>query len=508
MPRLQSLRRSRPRRRGYALIVALALLALGMGAAVVMLRTSDLSVRSTVRDDMHRRADRAAESALQVGLDVIRRRSWSGVDSEVSYSWLDGAAFRVRYLAGDASLSPSSADYAYYPYRVTVEATATVTDPSEPTAVTTSVATAVVELIPKKLQGPLSGWGERGDYAFFQFAKAGSTGEVKLEPPFQFQGKTRLSEPIKEWAKEYFDDDERRQPYLSGLKTMADDGMERRCFVGNVEYRFSDQPTKLRTDVTARLGLTEANVARITETVSPSSSETSYRLYPGGPSYAIPSFNSAHGSSPSDKTIAATDPATNPLGMMRLTSSATFKKNVKVKGILMASASSVSLTVENSGCSVEPPFAMLIGSRTLGLSLQSACVTDKLTIKKEADATLFRGSVAVWKDFLIEEGSVTQDVVIEGGLQCHQATIGPRTEFKNLGWNGAVNSWKSGSSSTPFPLYLESTRNLPSEPSIKIKKDVTGATAKFVFDPSRTLYDYPDANSGLTWRIVSLTPPH
>ena len=107
-------RRTRSCRRGYALIVALALLALGMGTAVVMLRTSDLSVRSTTRDDLKRRADGAAQSALELGIDVIRRRSWSGVNWEFSGSWLDEASFRVRYLPGDPSLTSSYADYPYY----------------------------------------------------------------------------------------------------------------------------------------------------------------------------------------------------------------------------------------------------------------------------------------------------------------------------------------------------------------------------------------------------------
>lgn len=498
----------RGRRRGYALIVALALLALGMGTAVVMLRTSDLSVRSTMRDDLKRRAEGAAQSALNLGIDVIRRRSWTGVNWEFSGSWMDGASYQVRYLAGDASLSPTSADYAYYPYRVTIQASATVTDPAEPTAISTSVATAVVELIPKKLQGSLSGYGARNDYAYYQLDRFNSTGEVKLELPFQFVGKTRLSDPIKEWCKDYFDNDARREPYVTGLKTMALAGTERRPFVGNVEYSFSAQPARLRTDVVSRLGHTEVDVTPDLEWTVPSASGTSYQLYPGGPVYTMPSLNTTHGSTLQSLTVAA-DPKTNPLGLHRLSANTTFNDDVKIGGMLLASASSVSLSVNGARCSIEPPKAMNLNSRTLGLALPALCVTKSLTIKKAADDVVFRGPVICWDDVVIEDGTSSQDVLLEGGLQSHQLWIKGRPDFKlsPSAWSTALTLYNATAKVIPFPIWLETTYGLPSEPSIKIKKDVAGATEKFVFDPSRTLYDYPDASSGLTWRLVSMTPP-
>lgn len=502
-------RRRNARRRGYALIIALALLALGMGSAVVMLRTSDLSVRSTSRDDLKRRADGAAQSAVELGIDVIRRRSWVGVNWEFSGTWLDGAAFKVRYLPGDAALTASSADYAYYPYRVTIEATATVTDPSEPTAVTTAVAKAVVELMPKKLQGALSGFGSRDDYAFYQLDRFNSTGEVKLEPPFQFVGKTRLSDPIANWCVDYFNDDARRQPYMTGLKTMAQGGTERRPFLGNVEYKFTEQPARLRTDVTTRLGHTEVNVAPELEWAFPAASSTTYRLYPGGPVYSMPSFTATYGSNPQNLTAVA-DPTTNPLGLYRMSSSVTFKNDVKVTGMLIASDTGVSLNVDGSRCTLESPKAMNLNSRTLGLALPSLCVTNDLNIKAASDDVVFRGAVIVWDEFVVESGTSTQDVLIEGGLQSHQAWIKGRSDFKaftTTQWNNALSQYNATDKTIPFPDWLEGAYGLPSEPSIKIKKDVTGATAKFVFNPSQTLYDYPDSTSGLAWRIVSMTPP-
>ncbi|HEV7281850.1 MAG TPA: hypothetical protein VGN57_16740 [Pirellulaceae bacterium] len=496
------------RRRGYALLVALALLALGMGAAVVMLKTSDLSVRSTTRDDLKRRADGAAQSAVELGIDVIRRRSWSGVNWEFAGSWLDGAAFRVRYLPGDASLTSGSADYAYYPYRVTIEATATVSDPSEPAAVTTSVATAVVELMPKKLQGALSGYGDRNDYAYYQLDRFNSTGEVRLEPPFQFVGTTRFNDQITDWCADYFNDDARRQPYLSGLRTMAQAGTERRPFVGSVEYRLISQPSKLRTDVTSRLGQTEVNVTPDLEWAMPSASTSTYQLYPGGPVYAMPSFNATYGSNPQNLAVAS-DPISNPLGLFRMSSSVTFKNDVKVAGMLMASDSSVSLNVDGSRCSIEPPKAMNLNSRTLELSLPALCVTNDFNIRAASDDLVIRGAVICWDEFLVEGGSAWQDVLIEGGLQSHQAWIKGRSDFKlsNGQWSAALMVYNATDKLIPFPVWLETMYGLPSEPSIKIRKDVTGATAKHVFDPSQALYDYPDATSGLTWRVVRMTPP-
>jgi hypothetical protein len=222
----------------------------------------------------------------------------------------------------------------------------------------------------------------------------------------------------------------------------------------------------------------------------------------------MPSFTSTYGSSPQNLTIAA-DPTTNPLGLLRLRSSATLRNDVSIAGALIASESSVSLTVEGSRCSISPPKAMNLNSRTLGLAIPSLCLTNDLTIKKSADDVALRGAVICWDEFLIEDGTSSQDVLIEGGLQSHHALIKGRSDFTSFAsWNGAVTSYNASGMSIPFPLYLESNYGLPSEPSIKIRKDVTGATAKHVFAPSQPLYDYPDAQSGLTWRVVRMTSPN
>jgi hypothetical protein len=219
----------------------------------------------------------------------------------------------------------------------------------------------------------------------------------------------------------------------------------------------------------------------------------------------MPSFNATYGSNPQNLTVAA-DPTINPLGLYRMSSSVTFKDDVKLTGMLMASDSAVSLNVDGSRCSIEPPKAMNLNSRTLGLALPALCVTNDVNIKSASDDVLFRGAVICWDEFTIADGSSTQDVLVEGGVQSHQLWIKGRSDFKNfLSWTLALTTYNLTDKSTPFPIWMESY-GLPSEPSIKIKKDVTGATAKFVFDPSRTLYDYPDASSGLTWRIVAMTP--
>src|SRR6186713_2902167 len=109
-------------RRGIALVLVLALLALTLGFSYALLRTH------TTDHELERNQSRKndARSAAQAGVAVALRKlydgTWAGADTtftgDLTADKLQG--FTVTYITGDSDLTASSADWSEYPFRITI----------------------------------------------------------------------------------------------------------------------------------------------------------------------------------------------------------------------------------------------------------------------------------------------------------------------------------------------------------------------------------------------------
>ena len=124
-------RRRGARRRGMAVILVMVIIALSLAVSYSMLRTQttalDLNNNSARQVD----ARHAAVTGISIAMHKMSAANWSGVTSTVSGNISPQESYLVTYTTGDTSLTPGSADYAEYPYRVTLLSTGYAVDPAD-----------------------------------------------------------------------------------------------------------------------------------------------------------------------------------------------------------------------------------------------------------------------------------------------------------------------------------------------------------------------------------------
>jgi len=177
--------RSTCRRRGFAVVIVLALLSMTLALAYSMMRVQSTS--SQIQSNMDRGVDArlAAISGLSIGIRKMHDADWGGATSSFSKTLDENQSFEVRYETGDPFLAVGDDDYSELPFRVTVISTGFAFDPVNPSIRSEYTIRAVMQMVRKKLQDPPDTWTEAQDHSVYSYGN----GHNYIEAPCQIRDK-------------------------------------------------------------------------------------------------------------------------------------------------------------------------------------------------------------------------------------------------------------------------------------------------------------------------------
>ena len=194
--------------RGMTVILVLAMLSITLALSYAMLRTQATNEQVQRNSSERGSARQAAQAGMSIALRKMHEANWGGVGVTLSGELGDGLSYRATYTTGDASLTASSPDYWLYPYRVTVTAVGTATDPGSPGIEATHTIRTVVQLVPRKLADEPANWTALQPYTVCQWG-TGLGREFNLDFPSRIEGPVSLQNEIRYLANYPGDGDER-----------------------------------------------------------------------------------------------------------------------------------------------------------------------------------------------------------------------------------------------------------------------------------------------------------
>ncbi len=581
-------------------LVVMAVVSIALAMSYAILRSQTSTIQLQQNSDRTNQARQAALAGLSAGLRAMRLSSWSGVGSTLAASVSTTDSYSVTFAAGDASLTPTSANYSKYPYRVTLTSTGTSVDLAHVGVSTTWKAQAVAQLVAKELSPDPPNWSTMMGYTLYQLdndlvylalpchvdGPVRLQGQVDIETPYTwnsppqgryfsdlnlmrtgvnevqsltrvtatggtftltFNGTTTLAIPYSASASAI-------QTALRNLSTVGTGNVtvtgsfgnfsvtfvgqlglqdvpllevdnsnltginpyvlaavttpggaataDYRQFSGPVNMPFSETDTTNRGFLSSQLAITlnDISISYSSLTVS---SATTYRLYPGGPTY-----NFAPLPSTSSNVTLTPDPVTNPLGIFYASSNATLANNVNVTGTIVTSGR---LTITGTNVQISPFQLSPLDASTTPIRLPSVIGQNGFQVDSGASAAI-TGIVYCGHDFMVDTCTentalaITGNVIVDDGFQ-----VQSRTE-----WNAySATEWDTYytlfaaqlqlSNAIPFfPkwFFITTTRNYV--PLVTIKADSSTVVPHWQ-DWSTPVFAIPSASSGLQWDIVSWT---
>lgn len=172
------------RRRGFAVVIVLALLSVTLALSYAMMRVQ--ATTNEIQRNMGRQADarQAAISGISAGVREMYKANWPGVESTLTMSLGNHRSYSVRYETGDPWLDVDDPDYDELPFRVTVISTGYARDSATTTLRSEYTIRAVVQLVRRKLQTNPNEWQAAAGKALYSYG----TGDSYLEAPWQVHG--------------------------------------------------------------------------------------------------------------------------------------------------------------------------------------------------------------------------------------------------------------------------------------------------------------------------------
>lgn len=481
------------RRPGITVIVVLGLLAVSLAISYSILRTQTTTNQTQVNADLRASARQAAQTGLAVGLRRLHDGNWGGIGQSLSGALASGQAYSLTYTNGDASLASGDTDW---PYRLTLDAVGTATDPARPAISASYRMQAVVRLRPRQLSTAPAVYSTMVGYTVYQYNQA----EFEVQCPARVSGSVRLQNNLRLYDT-YPGANYGLNRYLSDLNAMRSNGYgDNRPLSGPVNLPYSQTSSSIRSQLTSQLGVTTNDIS-VTSASGWSfpSAINSYQLYPGGATYSVPTVASTL----SNTTLAA-DPRTNPLGLFYRSGSLTIQSNVTVRGTLIASGT---VTVTGSNVQLQAASELPLDGTTQAVQLPVLVGGNDLLIGSGAQVTV-RGLVALWDDFNIQVGSQSTVFDMQGRLICSGFAVEERNEW-NLGsgwWSvlwSLFNSQLSPVTSSTisyYPVWL-STIGLPYVPALTVVPETSSVKYHWK-DGTNTVYAANSSDPGLRWTVV------
>ncbi|MGA2060150.1 MAG: hypothetical protein ABSG67_06685, partial [Thermoguttaceae bacterium] len=378
-------------RRGVAVLLVLLLMTLTLAVSYAAIRTQNMAFMVQKNSDRRAIAQQTAVTGMTMALKKMQGSSWAGFGSTLNGTLTSSESFTATYTYGDASLTSSSTDYNDYPFRGTISVTGKSVDPVNTQSVTTYQISAVVRLVPRQLTAEPSDWSAMQQYMVYQTYSQ----PFEIDIPCQFLGPVRIQGALK-IAPHYPDSpgSDSWTRYLTDLNGMRSGGYsDYRPFTSTVSYvsgaidgnNMNALTTYLHTS-TSTLALNQAK----SDWVQPSSFST-YQIYPGGPTYTIPTV-----SNNLQSVTLGPDPMTNPLGIFYYNGSLTIKNDVTIKGSLFCKGS-LTLGDNTSGNNIHFEPVELPGMFGAGTSVRlPAIICNNLTVNSTVSSGSIKGLIAVF----------------------------------------------------------------------------------------------------------------
>jgi len=504
-------RTKRGQRRGMAVIVVLGLLAITLSLSYALLRTQGTAALIARNSSRQLDAKLAAEAGLAAALRKMHEDGWAGVSSTLSANVDSNTSYFVEYATGDASLTSTHPSFSEYPFRVTITATGTATDPLQSSMQTTYRLQAVVQLVRRALRtsNPAS-WSTYLTPTVYQWSTSDAhlNFPLRIEGPTTFLGRVRL-------CTNYPATINTRDLYLKDLNELRiDTGVDSRPLNSTVTLGTTSQITDVAVSLFNSLGvgLAVSNASTAAPLTRPGT-VTTYQLYPGGASYVIPSITSTYGATPSNLTLAA-DPVTNPLGIFRSEGQVTFGNNVSLTGTLLAGDSSADVSIAGTGVTIAGRNLPALDGNSTNYQLPSIISGDDLRFINSANATI-RGLTIVWDEFELAYGSEDMAVDFQGKLLTAKFLARGRQEWDvddswwDLGRNIYLFQYRDPPESgtiTSFPEFMRRWRGFAYHPQLlKLRPNSDGAQYRWQ-DWTQSVYVKGASDAGLRWNLVRVTP--
>jgi len=492
-------------RRGMAVLLMLLLLSLTLGLSYALVRSQNMSSR--IERNLHRRdaARDAAVTGILMAWKKMQTSSWAGVGTTLTGKINAWDGYTVTYTAGDATLTSSSSDYADYPFRVTLLSTGTAVDPAETTAISTQQVQAVVRLVPRALSTEPAEWSQTSGLTAYQY-KAGT---FSVPVPFALQGPARVAGPLT-LARDSSWTDTVRQAYLTDLNTMRASGSYPDCrpISNSINLPTASQEAGLvSTILGGALGVTVNNTSVInTSALSFTSSVNSYKLYRGGPSYAVETNWMS-----TDQNFGP-DPLTNPLGIMVTIGTTYINSNTTFRGTLLTRSNwffgTGSIMVSGQNIQFTPVDLPPLDGTTTPVRLPTAVTINDFRVQPASSAT-FKGLIVAADEFEIQgDGQNDMQVTFQGTVVANDFLLRTRSDW-NQPPSWWANRWTEFQTQKPtgvqfFPVWLQAKHGLKYGPQLKILPDATPARYTWNNLQNPLYAPGPNDNGGLRWDLLGM----
>lgn len=493
------------RRRGIALILVLGMIAMTVAVSYAMMRAQ---VQTTLLQNNAQNTMLARQAAEAGLIRAIRKMSvdgeWGGVGTTMAGNVDSQSSYSVTYTAGDASLTSGDPNYAEYPFRVTVVSTGTALNSGDSTVPTTYTMSAVLQLVRRALDTSTTpgSWGTMNGFTVYQWNSTATVRTVSMDCPVNVAGNVCVFGTLDLLAT-YPGSTSRNRDYCDGLKSIFDStGNDYRPLSGNVTLGIGRTSGNVRNLLTNNLGLTINEVAPPTVLpISYPSVPGSYRLYTGGPSYSVPDIQVTYGSGPTGQVIGP-HVLTNPLGIYRTTNDLTLNSGTSFNGVLFSSSSSSEVRLQGTSVQVNGISLPNLAGSSQVYQLPPLIVNNRVVVKSGSNSTV-QGLVLTWSQFLVETGTKTTALSLQGRVFAEDFDVQPRTEW-NIGsipWSDENSAWSASGAMVTWPNWMQTRRGFQVQPLITLAPP-TGVTYHWP-NWSQPIYTKATGDAGLRWDIVS-----
>ena len=508
MTNLPAIRRIRPhrvgRRRAVVALVVLLLIAVALATSYSAMRSQTITLSVRENATLGVSARQAALAGLSAGLREMHSPNWTGTGTTYSRMLSSNVSFQVQFVAGDDTLSSDDADYADFPYRVTLVATGTASDPANASRLSQYTVRAVARLIPRALPDEPSDWSTMEDYTFYQTEQNNTTFDL----PARIEGAVRLQGSLL-LGHHYPDDLDAWANYLYHLNLMRLNNLgDYRPFTGPIDWDYGQQSTYVNQILTTYMSVSTSH--HVVDTAATDWSRpiglTTYRLFPGGPEYTIPGLSGTI----TNCTLDAS-PTENPLGLYYARSDLTLACNVTVRGTLFCRED---LRITGTDVSFESVDLPALYGQSLAIRMPVA-TCENFTVRSGASCTV-KGLLAVFGNLNVEAASSRGVLTVKGRVIAEDLDIREDTDWDNVDWETEFDNYLyvCGPSSCLFPVWVRYVRGLHYSPTVLIK---AGDDAQYhwyragetAYVPHEDDFSEMDASEtpGLRWELLEIVSP-
>jgi hypothetical protein len=510
-------------RRGIALVLVLALLAITLGFSYALLRSHTTDHELERNQSRKTDARTAAQAGVAVALRKLYDGTWAGADTsftgDLTADKLQG--FTVTYTTGDSELTSSSSDWKEYSFRITILSKGYSIDPTTAASRSEYSIRVVTQLIRRKLNT------NRASTAGLDSVSIHQTGSdtasiqypIRLNDNVHIQGEMQFS---RQYPQSF--GDTTYMTFFDDIYDMHRDfGWDYRPFSGRLFTPSSRQPSGgdvVRVlDAQLRVPRTDVSVSSAA-VVPPISTFSGYLLYDKGKRYPGQGLTVAPDtldSVPSAEYLVsggpyAADPQTNPLGIFTNTlGSIGFSSNTSFQGMLVAYGSGSASDVHVGGADVTiqaPTLPALLNDAT-SYRLPAIVADDDVRIYDGTNRTV-SGWIVCADEFELDSGESTSTLTVTGGVFCKKLSLEGRSSWAQTpsNWQNAFATWNGTAiklgQNLYFPGWLNNNRTtwgIYLTPRLIFSATPSGVT-NHVPDFSQPIYVPHSEDGGLRWDVV------